>query len=254
LRQRMDNVLLHYRHELHHFDDVYYRQVYRGDGLILWEDQVGDAHFCILNISSWEYRSEGEVSAYLLVNGTWAGSFSYSFVNASSFGLPDGKMLFVTRNQVNPGPELDLFRRCYRHSSPQYFCLAAVVGVAMGNDLRSIAAISSQAQVNYDSQYDASFRNSYSNFWHHFNARIIDHQAHLLDVPLSLAPLTSVAAKHRARAAERRRHWGVITQRAESAIRARRRQSVRSSTAPKVLFYSACVTSTNLLAELGQYA
>lgn len=251
LRQRIGNVLLHYRHELHQFDEVYHTRVYRESGMLLWEDHVDGVHICIRLVSSGEYRGEGEVSAYLLVNGIWASCMSYSFVNAATFGLPDGPILFVTRNQVHPGPELALFRRCYRNNSPQYFCMAAIAGIAIANDARAIAAIPGEAQVNYEPQYEAGFRNSYCNFWRQFGARAVDQRAYLLDVPLSLPPLTSVASKRRARSSDRRGHWGVVAQRAEVTLRARRIQTtVATSRAPKVWLYSACIASTNLLAEL----
>jgi uncharacterized protein len=254
VRQRIGNVLLHYRHELNQFDEVYHARVYRESGLLLWEERVDDVHICIVLVSSGEYRGEGEVSAYLLVNGNWAACMSFSFVDATGFGLPEGPILFVTRTQINPGLEVELFRRCYRQNSPQYFCLAAISGIAMANDARSIAAIPCEAQVNYDPQFDAGFRNSYCNFWRQFGAQALDGRAYLLDIPFSLPPLASIAPKHRARSADRRRHWGRITQQTEATLRARRLGTGARNDAPKVWLYSACFASTNLLAEFAHCA
>jgi hypothetical protein len=158
------------------------------------------------------------------VDGQDAAFMSYSFVDAASFGLPSGTTLFVTRNQLMPA--LNLFRRYYPNHSPQYFCLAAIAGIAMANDIDSIVVIRSEAQVSYQDKYDAGFRNSYCNFWSQFGARPIDHQAYVLDVPLTPPSLGSVASKHRARAIERRNQWSRITQQVEAAMRAHRTNSL----------------------------
>ena len=256
LRQRIDNMLLHYRHELRHFDDVYHRQVYRENGLVLWEDCVGDVRIRLRLVTSGEHRREGDVSVVLDVNGRGTADTAYSFVDAGSFGLPRGTTLFVTRTQLRAGSgrELDLFRHCYAHNSPQYFCLAAIAGIAMANDIGPIAVIRSEAQVCYEPQYDLGFRNSYCNFWHQFGARAIDRQAYMLDVPLTLPPLASVASKHRARAAKRRRHWGDITQQVEATIRAHRLQTVPARAAKACLYACEFLASMPLLTQLAEFA
>lgn len=253
LRQRVGSVLTHYQYEQRNFDDEYHNQVYGEDGLVLWQDKVDDVHACMRLISSGDYRGEGDVSVYLSVNGQYTGCISYTFVNAASFGLPHGAVMFVTRIQVNRGQELELFRRCYRHNSPQYFCLAAVAGIARANDARSIAVIQGEAQVNYHPRHDIGFRNSYCNLWSQFGARPVDRQACVLDVPLSPPPLSSVASKHRARAMERRRRWSAIAQEAEATVRTHRLRNVPSSRGTQIWLYFTCITS-RLLFDFGQLA
>ena len=220
VRQRIDSTLQHYQHELASFDETYRTQVYRGNGLVLHEERVGDGCASRRLGESGEPRCEGDLTVVMDVDGQDAAFMSYSFVDAACFGLPSGTALFVTRNQLMPG--LNLFRRYYPNHSPQYFCLAAIAGIARANDFDSIVVIRSEAQVSYQDQYEAGFRNSYCNFWSQFGARPIDHQAYVLDVPLTPPSLDSVASKHRARAIERRSHWSRITQQVEAAMRAHR--------------------------------
>jgi uncharacterized protein len=249
VRQRFDNVLLHYRHELDAFDETYRKRVYHEDGLVLFEDQVGDVRVSIQLIASGEYRCEGDVTVFVRLNGQDACYVSYSFVDAACFGLSPGKTMFVTRSQLMPA--VQLFRRCYPHSSPQYFCLAAIAGIALANDMETIAVVKSEAQVCYQAVYDERFRNAYCNFWGQFDARSIDHQAYMIDVPLSVRPLESVPSKHRVRAIERRKHWASITRQSEAAVRARR---VGAVSVPKACFKGlliACeLTSVGLAMEL----
>jgi hypothetical protein len=255
LRQRIDNMLLHYRHEQRHFDAVYHSRVYRENGLVLWTDCVGDVRVSLRLVTSGEHRCEGDVSVVLEVNGRDTADTAYSFVDAGSFGLPHGTTMFVTRIQLRVGSrrELDLFRHCYAHSSPQYFCLAALAGIAMANDIRSIAVIRSEAQICYQPQYDLGFRNSYCNFWHQFGARPIDAQACMLDVPLSLPPLASVVPKHRARAAKRRQHWAAITQQVEATVRAHRLQTAPATVSKAYVYACEGLAATPLLVELAEF-
>ena len=129
------------------FDETYRKRVYHEDGLVLFEDQVGDVRVSIRLVGSREHRCEGDVTVFVRLDGQDACYVSYSFVDAACFGLSPGKTMFVTRSQLMPA--VQLFRRCYPHSSPQYFCLAAIAGIALANDMDTIAVIKSEAQVCY---------------------------------------------------------------------------------------------------------
>lgn len=220
VRQRIDSVLLHYQHELNHFDEPYRELVYRGPGLVLYEERVGEGCASIRLGDSGEPRCEGDLTIVMDVDGKDAAFMSYSFVNAACFGLPPETTLFVTRSQMMPAR--DLFRRYYPNHSPQYFLLAAIAGIALANDIQAVVVIKSEAQVSYQDQYEKSFRNSYCNFWDQFGARSLDHQAYQIDVPLTPPPIDTVTSKHRARAIERRNQWSRITHQVEAAMRAHR--------------------------------
>jgi uncharacterized protein VirK/YbjX len=249
LRQRFDNVLLHYRHELDSFDETYRKRVYREDGLVLFEDQAGDMRVSMRLAASGEHRCEGEATVIAELNGEAACYVSYSFVDAACFGLPPGKTMFVTRSQLMPA--VQLFRRCYPHSSPQYFCLAAIAGIALANRMDTIAVVKAEAQVCYQAVFDERFRNAYCSFWRQFDARSIDHQAYLLDVPLSVRPLDAVPSKHRIRAIERRKHWASITRQSEAAVRAHRVAPVAAPNRWVAGLLTACeLTSVGLAMEL----
>jgi len=254
VRDRIDSTLLHYRHVLDNFDATFRKLVYHGNGLALFEDQVGDMRVTMRLVASENHRCdrcEGDVTVVVDVNGQDACYASYTFVNAASFGLPAGKTLFVTRIQLMPGREL--FRQCYRNNSPQYFCLAAIAGIAKANDIDAIAAIKSEAQIAFKDKHASSFRNSYCNFWGQFGARSIDRQAYILDVPPALPPLNCVLSKHRARAVARRDHWASIMGRTEAAIRAHRIQVMGVSLAHWAWLHWSDLCGLDLLTEFTQF-
>jgi len=237
---RIHNALLHYEHESRSFDSGYRAQVYSPNGLLLWKETKDgiDVSIRLVVTESNESRQgivygwaflEGDLSVILEVNGHEAGRMSYTVVDGATFGLASLPTLFVTRNQLKRTPELELFRRCYRHSSPQYFCLAAVAGIAMANGFRYIAAIRGKAQSAYRPQFDEQFQNSYCKFWQQFGAKAIDRQAWLMPVPLDPPPISAVTAKHRGRANDRRALWAAITCQAMSAISAHRLEEPAST-------------------------
>lgn len=256
LRQRVQSVVSHYRHEQQHFDREYQALVYRTrSGLTLWEHWADGVRVSLRLCVSGDYRYEGDVSVGLYVDEQHIAFVSYSFVEAANFGLPSGATLFVTRVQITGGAAVAQFRACFRHCSPQYFCLAAIVGIAMANGLKSIAVIKAEAQVCYQPQLGEGFRYWYCDFWSQFGARSIDSQAYLLDVPLKLSPVQAVASKHRARAAVRRHHWEVITRQTEARIRSHRLHAgVTAGVSAAWLYLCECFCSGGVLAKFGELA
>jgi uncharacterized protein VirK/YbjX len=222
LRERIDNALFHYRHELHTFDEAYRALVYGSNGLVLWAEQVHDVKFRICLVATDDNRTQGDVSVILWVNEQLLCRMAYTIVDSATLGMLSGPMLFVTRNQVKQSAGLDRFRACFPQNAPSYFCLAAIAGIALANDLRSIAVIKAEAQIAYDPRNDTGFKNAYCNFWGNFGAREIGRQAYLISAPPELPPLSDVKSKHRSRAINRRTHWAAIIVRAQSTLSAHR--------------------------------
>jgi uncharacterized protein VirK/YbjX len=217
-RERIHNAVFHYKHEKDNFDEAFRACVYGSNGLVLWHEEAGGNRFHICIVATDDNRVEGDVSVILWVNGNSVCRMSYSIVDAASFGIPCGPILFITRNQVSQGPELDVFREAFPQNSPPYFCFAAISGIASANGFKSVAAIKSEAQLAYQAKYEVGFRNSYCKFWLQFGAKEIDHQAYLIEVPPVLPPISSIKSKHRGRANNRRRHWAKIMYSAQHTV------------------------------------
>ena len=234
-RQRIATALCHYRYEDAQYDGRYRTAVYRDGGLSLWSASVGEVRYELRLVASPELRHEGDISVVFAANGVRLCAMSFSWVDASVFGAHGGPIPFVTRNQSahSDTPALAGFRRDFPQNSPPYFCLAAIHGLAAAHGRTRIAAIKHDSQIAFAEPYEKSFRHSYSDFWRSFGASELDHQALSVPVPLALPDLSTVKAKHRKRAQERRRHWAAVSRSAFDTVS--RHLSV-DRRAPRVVF------------------
>lgn len=133
------------------------------------------------------------------------------------------------RNQSvrHDSPALALFKAHFPQHSPRYLCLAAVCGVVLANDQRSMVGIRHDCQIAYKSSHDVSFRNSYTGFWASFGAVALARLGYRMAVPLPLRELGAIDAKHRKRAIERRQLWQQISQQTRAALESRFRSALR---------------------------
>ncbi|HEY4068324.1 MAG TPA: DUF535 family protein [Burkholderiaceae bacterium] len=221
--QRTAAVLHHYDYEARTFVPSYHRLVYGGRGLVLWRAEVDGVDFRIRLSASDQLRWEGDLSIEVFANETRVHVVSFTYVDAALFGLPSAPTMFITRNQsMRDEPGWSLFRAAFKNTVPSYFGLAATIGVAAGNGMHQVAAIGHEAQIAYEPEIAATLKNSYDEFWRTFQAaEVEDGHVFLLPAPMALAPLSTVKAKHRKRAADRREAWSAIAASSHAAILAR---------------------------------
>jgi uncharacterized protein VirK/YbjX len=218
LRQRVQAAMDHHEYELKNYDCRYERQVYRSDGVMLWEQSVDDLKFTIVLVATEDNRHEGDLSVILSVNGTRLCRMSFCYLNPNIFGLTSHMTMLISRNQTDRTPVRDSFDQCFKQNTPQLFCLAAVCGIALSNEFKTVLAIKHDSQIAYEETFEPGFRNSYTALWEKFDAVEIEQHVYMLTVPLSIRPLRSVDRVHRARARNRRRYWDDISQSARSNI------------------------------------
>jgi uncharacterized protein VirK/YbjX len=126
--------------------------------------------------------------------------------------------ILISRNQTDRTPARAWFDQCFKQNTPQFFCLAAVCGIAVSNELKALLAIKHDSQIAYEETFDSGFRNSYTALWERFDAVEIEQHVYMLAVPLNLRPLGSVDGGHRARARNRRKYWDDILQSARCCL------------------------------------
>lgn len=210
-RQRLEIALHHHEYQFRHYTDVYREKVYRSEGLVLWEANVEGTDFCIRLAAGRDLSWEGDLSVTLHANGVRLSIMSYTYVDGGVFGAASAPLMFITRNQSDPHrPEQQLFRQSFRHTTPPYFCLAAVFGIAQANGMDRIAAVRHQAQIACTPDNESMLKNSYTEFWRAFHATELDAQSLSLPVPMTLTPIGEIRAKHRGRAMERRKAWADV--------------------------------------------
>jgi hypothetical protein len=218
LRQRVDVAMVHHEYELQTYNSDYARQVYRSDGVPLWERSFDGQHFSIILTASPDNRHEGDLTVILAVNNTSLCRMSFCYLNASIFGLPPQMTMLISRNQTDQTSCRDVFDRWFKQNSPQLFCLSALCGIALANEFKVMFAIKHDSQIAYEEPLDAGFRNSYTALWEKFDAIEIDRHVFRLNVPLKLRPVELVNPVHRRRARARRRHWDEIVQSARASV------------------------------------
>lgn len=220
LEQRVDCALYHYTYEQATFSRAYVDAVHRGEGLELWRVSSEDHVFAIRLMVANDNLFEGFLSVVAFVDGQRVCVFSFSYVDAAIFGAPPGPIVFVTRKQSGRHPaEQQAFARAFHHSSPPYFCLAALAGIALANGTLALAAIRHDAHPTYEPGDAEVLRTSYDEFWAVFHATELDEKAYRIPVPFEHGDLAEVATKHRRRAKLRREHWSEVTESACATLR-----------------------------------
>jgi uncharacterized protein VirK/YbjX len=219
-RQRIESVWHHYDHEARHYLPSFRRQVYGESGLLLWQERVDEVDFSIRLLPGNDNRMEGELSVVLYVDGARLSVMSFSYVDARIFGLPSAPIIFITRNQSGREElQQGQFRAAFKHTTPPYFCLAAVIGIAASNGMGHVAAVHHDSHIACDHDNRASLENTYSGFWRAFHATPLDRKSWLLPVPMATVPLSEIKAKHRKRALVRREAWRQVAASASTATR-----------------------------------
>jgi uncharacterized protein VirK/YbjX len=218
LRQRVEVAMSHHEYELQAYNSKYARQVYRSDGVILWEQSFDDLHFTIVLTASPDNRHEGDLTVILSVNSVKLCRMSFCYLNASIFSLYPRMTMLISRSQTHQSSGRDVFDRCFKQNTPQLFCLSAICGIALANGFQTIFAIKHDAQIAYEEPYDSNFRNSYTTLWKKFQAVEIDRHVYIMSVPLTLRPVGLVSRAHRRRARNRRGYWEEIVRSACESI------------------------------------
>lgn len=229
MRERIASALSHYQFENNHHNGAYLDSVYREGGLPLWKRRRDDTDYTLLLKASIKDRQEGGTSIVLMAGGKWLAEMSYAWVEAALIdGGKNSRTMFITRNQSScpDAAELKQFRKHFPQHSPPYFCLAAMQGVALVHQQSTLAGIRSERQIAYLPKYQKSFHRSYDDFWQSFGGQPCGSRAYVMQLPLMVRPLENVAAKHRARAVERRAQWIDITESAMTSLNGHVKESV----------------------------
>ena len=210
--------MVHHEYDSTVYNSDYARQVYRSEGVPLWERSFDDQHFKIILTASPDNRHEGDLTVVLSVNDLSLCRMSFCYLNASIFGLPSQMTMLISRNQTDRTASRKVFDRWFKQNSPQLFCLSALCGIALANEFEIMFAIKHNSQIAYEEPLDAGFRNSYTALWEKFGAVEIDSHVFMLNVPLKLPPVELVNPVHRRRARARRQHWDEIVQSARASM------------------------------------
>ncbi|MFL6676152.1 MAG: DUF535 family protein [Massilia sp.] len=207
LRERVECILAHYRFEEASFSPTYKLKVYRSGGLMLWSKLVGETHCALHLVLADRYAAEGDLSITLTVNGEVLHSIDFSWVCGKFAGSKAAMLPFVSANQGRWRRDHhvhDKFNATFPLSAPNFFCYAAMQGLAQAIGVTEVIGVSSELQVCYSSDDVKHFHNAYEAFWEAVGGVALAPRGYRLPVPQPMKPLSEVAAKHRKRSALRR--------------------------------------------------
>lgn len=215
--QRSKIALHHYEHEMNSFDEDYFENVYRGQGLVLWSANVNDIVFDIRLMPGNDVLYEGACSIVFHMNGERICVVSYTLVpldlflpnhsalkNAHSFGE---SIFFVSRKQStgNHAYQKD-FNRVFDRSTPVHLCFGAFAAIAIAQGHSSFIGICPETHPSINENLKKLFDVAYTQFWDSLDGKKISPYGYLMDLPMSMTPLDELDAKARKRAIARRQH------------------------------------------------
>src|SRR5580700_3417835 len=117
LAERVDCAISHYSFEGENYGPTYRSSVYQSPlGLVLWQRVVNGTRYTITLRATDDYRYEGDLSVLCFVDNARVCRVSFSYVNRVLFGLQAELTMFVTRNQTDRNPELQLFRNAFKQN------------------------------------------------------------------------------------------------------------------------------------------
>jgi hypothetical protein len=178
-RERFKCAMSHHEYEANNYNRRYLEQVYPGNGILMWKKTVDSVHFRLVLTAIDDNRHEGELCVILYADNSRLCMMSFCYLDANIFGLPSYPTMLISRNQTDVTTARDTFDRSFKQSTPQFFCLFAVSGIAMSNGFRNVLAIRHDSQVAYDKKYDSGFRNSYTELWESCGFAILRKPAHV---------------------------------------------------------------------------
>lgn len=229
VRQRARLALEHVRFEERFFNSEYFRMIYEGDGLILWQRSFDPHHFHISMKLGDRSIGEGDIEVCLKVNGQSLHKINFSWIRAGR--KKDAFVPFVTRTQARWRKDrhvLDIFEQCYPNNSAAYFAIHALQGIARATQSEYMVAVRSDEQVVYEPG-EKHFKAAYDDFWWKLGGKDEGGIGVKIAVPFQMKALEDVPSKHRKRSAERRRNWAQINASAYEALSAYLLQPAHSS-------------------------
>lgn len=206
LSERVNFVLSHYSVEERFFDIHYKKEVYSRNGLILWENIVSETNFRIVLKLGDRYAAEGDLCVALMVDGERLHAISFSWLR-NALAHDSDISIFIGLNQGRWRKDEEFhnkFSLAFPNNAANFICYAALQGIARAVGARSMIGVSSELQVCSSSKEKPGFDNAYDEFWRSQGGVASDKHGFILPVPCPRKDLSTLPAKHRKRAANRR--------------------------------------------------
>lgn len=222
MRERVESIICHYRFEEEHFNAAYKTAVYAAKGLQLWTHTTGKDSFIIRLRRELSSDVEGELTISLIANSVVLHQLSFTWIGGHIFEIPENSIPFITRNQrqsTDSAEALSAFEKCFGSSVPDFFCIAAIQGIAQSLGVNNLLAINYNSQVKFTPTEVEQFQRAYDGFWKVLGAVRLRSGVWFLRLPFYTKPMSEIPSKNRKRTAIRRRQWSAVGESAHVIIR-----------------------------------
>jgi len=222
LNERAELALFHMRVEDRCFDDSYKHAVYLNGGLQLWERVVDGMRFHIRLRMASRVAQEGDLEVVFSVDRQLLHSFRFTWLDGAAVDMPGTVIPWVTCCQGRTRSRTDAtdkFNTAFPNNWPKLFCMAALRGLASANGSEVLIGISGHAHAHLVVERAEQFFRTYDQFWQSLHGEQTSRFGYLMPSRLDVKDLSTVPAKHRKRAEQRRQHWMQIEEVAAAVLR-----------------------------------
>lgn len=203
-RARIAAAACHYLDQDQRFDDLWFRAVHGGEGLVLWRHPVALHDHDIVLRKGRDVADEGALSLIFRVDGGIHCVLSFSHVPGWVLQPPGGPDLpqhvwFITRKHLTMERSYQAdFHRAFHRTSPAQMALAAFSGMAQRLGATLAVAVGSARQPSQRSERNGDFVTAYDDFWCARGAAPLGDN-YLLPLPLPHKPLDGLHGMKRKR-------------------------------------------------------
>lgn len=191
VKQRVELIYRHSLYEANAWNADYFRAVHFGMGLELWRaDKVGSSFNINLQVPSRNGMLEGDLEIVLRVDNRMLHRITFVWLAAESGEKATifvGRSQGVPRSQEAPGPKPEVAFRAFgfRPVFAQFFCFAALQGLARVARVDQIYGVRASDQIFVETRDDIDrFQRAYDDFWRALGASDDGECGFRIDLPV----------------------------------------------------------------------
>lgn len=206
-KMRLDALDFHYRFLAERVNGDFFARIYDGE-YKLWQDVREDvtAEITLSFPVDWEHDYEGDLLLKFKCDGECIYSITFSIVPGCALGRDEEQLIIVTAIQGGAGMahHIRKIKENYGDLAPPMLLLAGIEGIALALNIRLLAGVGLDQQVQKQTWGNEKFTFDYDRFWNEAIGERSDGIYYVRPVPELLKPLEEVKAKHRKKTQFRR--------------------------------------------------
>jgi uncharacterized protein VirK/YbjX len=206
-KTRLKILTHHYSFLSQHASEMFFEHILN-EGYTLWKEvKDGMEDSIVLGFPlEWEHDYEGDLLLTFKHNGAPLYSVTFTLSQGDAFGVDVPCAILVTAIQGVAGKAeaIRYAAKRYHDLSPPVLLMSAVEAIGMALDIRMVAGVGLDQQVQKQTWGDDHFVFDYDRFWTSLVGERNADGFYLSRIPLPLKPIEDVRSKHKKKTALRR--------------------------------------------------